>query len=64
MPLACRSFLVLTCRLVKDVLERMKTAGISDIPLVVGGIIPPEDAELLESGRCCCSLYAQRLPVE
>ena len=35
--------------LVKDVLERMKTAGISDIPLVVGGIIPPEDAELLKA---------------
>lgn len=34
--------------LVKDVLERMKAADISDIPLVVGGIIPPEDAELLK----------------
>lgn len=35
--------------LVKDVLERMQAAGIGDIPLVVGGIIPPEDAELLKA---------------
>lgn len=37
--------------LVTEVLERMEEAGISDIPLVVGGIIPPEDeAELLKAG--------------
>ncbi len=35
--------------LVKDVLLRMKEAGIVDVPLVVGGIIPPEDAELLKA---------------
>lgn len=35
--------------LVKDVLERMNKVGISDIPLVVGGIIPPEDAETLKA---------------
>jgi ethylmalonyl-CoA mutase len=34
--------------LVKDVLSRLKQAGISDVPVVVGGIIPPEDAEALE----------------
>jgi (2R)-ethylmalonyl-CoA mutase len=34
--------------LVKDVLSRLKAAGIDDIPVVVGGIIPPEDAEELE----------------
>ncbi|MGB5092310.1 MAG: protein meaA [Parvibaculum sp.] len=33
--------------LVLDVLERMKAAGIGDIPLIVGGIIPPEDEALL-----------------
>src|ERR1700761_6023450 len=33
--------------LVKDVVTRMKDSGI-DAPLVVGGIIPPEDAEELE----------------
>jgi (2R)-ethylmalonyl-CoA mutase len=34
--------------LVKDVLTRLKQAGIDDVPVVVGGIIPPEDAEALE----------------
>ncbi|HEY2754130.1 MAG TPA: protein meaA, partial [Pseudolabrys sp.] len=33
--------------LVEDVVARMKEAGI-DVPVVVGGIIPPEDAETLE----------------
>jgi (2R)-ethylmalonyl-CoA mutase len=37
--------------LVSEVLERMKEAEIMDIPLVVGGIIPPEDeAALLKAG--------------
>ncbi len=35
--------------LVKDVLTRMNEAGIGDVPVVVGGIIPPEDAELLKA---------------
>jgi (2R)-ethylmalonyl-CoA mutase len=34
--------------LVKDVLSRLREAGIDDVPVVVGGIIPPEDAEELE----------------
>ena len=34
--------------LVKDVVMRMKDAGLDDIPVVVGGIIPPEDAEALQ----------------
>ncbi|HEY6834443.1 MAG TPA: protein meaA [Pseudolabrys sp.] len=33
--------------LVWDVVGRMKEAGL-DVPVVVGGIIPPEDAEMLE----------------
>jgi (2R)-ethylmalonyl-CoA mutase len=33
--------------LVRDVLEKMKDAGVSDVPVVVGGIIPPQDAEAL-----------------
>jgi (2R)-ethylmalonyl-CoA mutase len=33
--------------LVVDVVGRMKAAGL-DVPLVVGGIIPPEDAHALE----------------
>lgn len=35
--------------LVTEVLERMRDAGLSDIPLVVGGIIPPEDEALLKT---------------
>lgn len=34
--------------LVKDVLTRLREAGIDDVPVVVGGIIPPDDAEALE----------------
>jgi (2R)-ethylmalonyl-CoA mutase len=33
--------------LVTDVLERMRQLGLGDVPLVVGGIIPPEDARAL-----------------
>ena len=35
--------------LVKDVVARMKEAGLDDVPVVVGGIIPPEDASALKS---------------
>jgi ethylmalonyl-CoA mutase len=34
--------------LVKDVVARMKNAGLDDVPVVVGGIIPPEDARALQ----------------
>ena len=34
--------------LVQEVVERMRKEGLSDIPLIVGGIIPPEDAKLLK----------------
>jgi (2R)-ethylmalonyl-CoA mutase len=30
--------------LVRDVMHRMRGAGLGDVPVVVGGIIPPEDA--------------------
>jgi (2R)-ethylmalonyl-CoA mutase len=33
--------------LVTEIIERMRAAEIDDIPVVVGGIIPPEDAERL-----------------
>ena len=33
--------------LVKEVMERMRQAGIGDIPVVVGGIIPPGDKQTL-----------------
>src|SRR6202048_3307328 len=32
---------------VREVIERMEGAGLRDIPVVVGGIIPPEDAQAL-----------------
>ena len=35
--------------LVKDVVARMHAAGLDDIPVVVGGIIPPEDATTLRA---------------
>ena len=35
--------------LVRDIIERMRAANIDDIPVVVGGIIPPEDAKLLKA---------------
>ena len=34
--------------LVMDVVGRMKATGLAGIPVVVGGIIPPEDAQALE----------------
>jgi (2R)-ethylmalonyl-CoA mutase len=33
--------------LVTEVLEGMKKAGLGDVPVIVGGIIPPEDAAIL-----------------
>jgi (2R)-ethylmalonyl-CoA mutase len=35
--------------LVKEVVARMQEAGLDEIPVVVGGIIPPEDASLLKA---------------
>ncbi|MFZ5693176.1 MAG: methylmalonyl-CoA mutase family protein [Pseudomonadota bacterium] len=34
--------------LVRDVVERMRAAGLHNVPVVVGGIVPPEDAETLK----------------
>ena len=33
--------------LVTEVMDGMRRAGLADVPVVVGGIIPPEDAETL-----------------
>jgi (2R)-ethylmalonyl-CoA mutase len=38
--------------LVTEVLERMKAAGLADIPVVAGGIIPPEDEKVLLAAGC------------
>ncbi|MEW5423533.1 methylmalonyl-CoA mutase family protein [Amorphus sp. 3PC139-8] len=35
--------------LVGEVMERMRKAGLDDVPVVVGGIIPTEDAETLKA---------------
>jgi (2R)-ethylmalonyl-CoA mutase len=35
--------------LVRDIMERMRASGLGDIPVVVGGIIPPEDEKLLKA---------------
>jgi ethylmalonyl-CoA mutase len=37
--------------LVRDVVARLREAGLDDVPVVVGGIIPPDDAaEMKENG--------------
>ena len=33
--------------LVTDVVSRMRAAGLDDVPVIVGGIIPPDDAKRL-----------------
>ena len=38
--------------LVTEVLERMRAAGLGDIPVVAGGIIPPEDEKALLAAGC------------
>ncbi|MGE0231980.1 MAG: methylmalonyl-CoA mutase family protein [Flavobacteriaceae bacterium] len=35
--------------LVSDVMSRMRAAGLGDVPVVVGGIIPPEDAAAMRA---------------
>jgi (2R)-ethylmalonyl-CoA mutase len=45
--------------LVRDVLERMRSEGAGDIPVVIGGIIPPEDADLLR-GLGVAGVYTPR----
>jgi (2R)-ethylmalonyl-CoA mutase len=35
--------------LVNDVMQRMRMAGLDDVPVVVGGIIPPEDVVRLRA---------------
>jgi (2R)-ethylmalonyl-CoA mutase len=35
--------------LVKDVVARMQAAGLDDVPVIVGGIIPPDDAGALKA---------------
>ncbi len=45
--------------LVRDVMDRLRDAGIGDVPVVVGGIIPPADAEALIKAGVARGLHAQ-----
>ncbi|CCG40594.1 protein meaA [Magnetospirillum molischianum] len=38
--------------LIADILDRMRSAGLGDIPVVAGGIIPPEDERTLLAAGC------------
>lgn len=45
--------------LVGEVLERMRAAGLGDVPVVAGGIIPPDDERrLLDAG--CARIYTPK----
>ena len=46
--------------LVPDVVQRLREAGLGDVPVVAGGIIPEADAEKLRRGSRC-GLHAQGL---
>jgi len=35
--------------LVREVVERMRSEGLDDVPVIVGGIIPPDDAKTLKA---------------
>ena len=50
--------------LVKDVVARMREAGLDDVPVIVGGIIPPDDAEHAEGRGRRRGLHAEGLRAE
>ena len=50
--------------LVQEVMERMRKEGLGDMPVVVGGIIPPEDEKHAEGVRRRRRLHAQGLPAQ
>jgi (2R)-ethylmalonyl-CoA mutase len=45
--------------LVTDIVQRMRAAGLDDVPVVVGGIIPPDDATLLR-GAGVAAVYTPK----
>ena len=45
--------------LVKDVVTRLRDAGLDDVPVVVGGIIPPDDAAELK-GAGVAAVYTPK----
>ena len=50
--------------LVKDVVARMRAAGLDDVPVIVGGIIPPDDASTLKRRGRRRRLHAEGLRAE
>ena len=50
--------------LVHDVVARMKEAGLDDVPVVVGGIIPPAGCDRAEKRRRRRGLYAEGFRAE
>ena len=50
--------------LIPAVLEALREAGVGDVPVVVGGIIPPDDADVHARGRDRGRLHAQGLEPE
>ena len=45
----CRCCPARTCEVVPEVLDGLRAAGLDDVPVVVGGIIPPADAAALRA---------------
>ena len=45
--------------LVADVVKGLRAAGLEDVPVIVGGIIPPEDAAVLLAKRGRSRLHAK-----
>ena len=50
--------------LVNDVVARMRAAGLDDVPVIVGGIIPPDDASDAEGRRRRGGLHAEGFRIE
>ena len=46
--------------LVREVMERMRAAGLGDVPVVVGGIIPPDDAAHAEGNAASPRVYTPK----
>ena len=50
--------------LVAEVMERMRKEGLDDVPVVVGGIIPPEDATTLKAFGVAAVYTPEELPAQ
>jgi methylmalonyl-CoA mutase cobalamin-binding domain/chain len=50
--------------LVEDVMERMRAAGLGHVPVIVGGIIPDDDAATLKGYGRGAGLYAEGFRAE